>query len=87
MTEPIDRYPSRPLSDIKEKPMGQAKFKEPVFKLGEFQDRYIEVTVKVYPVSVQDAIGKTLIGVRFGEMNIIRFIDRELLYDLTQIGK
>ncbi len=82
MTVPIDRYPSRPITEIKEKPIAVATFKEPVFKLGEFQDCYIEVNVKVYPVSFEDSNGRTLVGVRFGEMNLIRFIDRDLLFDV-----
>ncbi len=85
MSVPIDRYPSQPLSEIKEKPIGIAKFKEPVFKLGKFQDRYIEVEVEVYPLSFENAYGEKMVCVRFGVMNLVRFIDRDLLYDLTPL--
>ena len=78
---PIDRYPSQLLTKITEKPIGMAKFNEPVFKLGVFQDRYIEVEVAVYPLEITDPTSKkTLIGVRFGQMNVIRFIDKSLLF-------
>lgn len=85
MNVPVDQYPSQPLSKIKEKPIGTAKFKEPIFKLGEFQNDYIEVTVRVYPLSFETAHKKKLVGVRFGEMNLIRFVDRDLLYDLQSL--
>lgn len=82
MIIPVDQYPSQSLAKIKEKPIGTAKFKEPVFKLGEFQNTYIEVIVKVYPLSFETAHKKALVGVQFGEMNLIRFVDRDLLYDM-----
>lgn len=85
MNVPVDQYPSQPLSKIKEKPIGTAKFKEPVFKLGVFQNAYIEVTVRVYPLSFETAQKKALVGVRFGEMNLIRFVDRNLLYDMESL--
>lgn len=81
MNVPVDKYLSKPLSEIKEKPIGTAKFQEPVFKLGEFQDQYIEVDVQVYPLSFEDAYGKKMICVRFGVMNMVRFIAYDLLYD------
>ena len=85
MNIPVDKYPSKLLSEIKEKPIGTAKFKEPVFKLGEFQDQYIEVEVEVYPLSLENAYGEKMVCVRFGVMNMVRFIDRDLLYDLAPL--
>lgn len=85
MNLPIDSYPSKSLLNVSELPVATAKFDEPVFKLGQFQDRYIEVTVQVYPLTYQDVNGKTLVGVRFGEMNSVRFINRDLLYDVEPL--
>ena len=84
MTQPVDRYPSKPLTQIKEKPIGIAKFKEPIFKLGTFQNDYIEVEVEVYPIVVSDPANeeKRLVAVRFGQMNVVRFINQDLLYDI-----
>lgn len=84
MSQPIDRYPTKPLTQIKEKPIGKAKFKEPVFKLGVFQNDYIEVEVEVYPIVVNDPSNeeKRLVAVRFGQMNVVRFIGQDLLYDI-----
>jgi len=87
MNVPVDKYPSQPLSKIKERPIGTAKFKEPVFKLGVFQNDYIEVTVKVYPLSFETAHKKALVGVQFGEMNLLRFVDRDLLYDMEPLER
>lgn len=78
-----DRYPTQPLSQVIEEPNGTAKFKEPVFKLGVFQNRHIEVTVTVYPLVVNSKEGKVLVGVQFGAMPVLRFVDKELLYDMT----
>lgn len=86
MTPPTEYYPSKPLSSIKERPIGQAKFKEPIFKLGVFQNSYIEVEVKIYPISISDPkTNKPLVGVRFGQMNVIRFVDRDLLYNIEAL--
>lgn len=84
MSQPIDRYPSKPLSQIKEKPIGIAKFKEPIFKMGVFQNDYIEVDVEVYPIVVSNPKNeeKKLVAVRFGQMNVVRFVDQALLYDI-----
>jgi len=84
MAQPIDRYPSKPLSQIQEKPIGIAKFKEPIFKMGVFQNDYIEVDVEVYPIVVSNPTNeeKRLVAVRFGQMNVVRFIDQDLLYDM-----
>jgi len=84
MSQPTDRYPSKPLSQIREKPIGIAKFKEPIFKLGVFQDDYIEVELEVYPIVVNDPTNeeKRLVAVRFGQMNVVRFVDQSLLYDM-----
>lgn len=84
MSQPTDRYPSKPLSQIREKPIGIAKFKEPIFKLGVFQNDYIEVELEVYPIVVNDPTNeeKRLVAVRFGQMNVVRFVDQSLLYDM-----
>jgi len=59
-------------------------FKEPIFKLGVFQDDYIEVELEVYPIVVNDPAneGKKLVAVRFGQMNVVRFVNQDLLYDM-----
>ena len=85
MIDPEDRYPSQPLKSITENPVATAKFKEPVFKLGVFQDRFIEVIVTVYPLSVASKSGATLVGVQFGVMPVVRFVDKDLLYDVTPL--
>lgn len=84
MSQPSERYPSKPLSQIREKPIGKAKFKEPIFKMGVFQNDYIEVELEVYPIVVNDPAneGKKLVAVRFGQMNVIRFVNQDLLYDI-----
>ena len=84
MSQPTERYPSKLLSQIKEKPIGKAKFKEPIFRLGVFQNDYIEVEVEVYPIVVSDPSNeeKRLVAVRFGQMNVIRFVGQDLLYDI-----
>ena len=84
MAQPVDRYPSKPLTQIQEKPIGTAKFKEPIFKLGTFQNDYIEVEVELYPIVVVDPTNeeKRLVAVRFGQMNVVRFVDQNLLYDI-----
>ncbi len=87
MSQPKDRYPSKPLTQIKERPIGKAKFKEPIFKLGVFQNDYIEVEVEVYPIVVDDPAneGDRLVAVRFGQMNVVRFVNQNLLYDMKTI--
>ncbi len=84
MSQPTERYPTQPLTKIKEKPIGKAKFKEPIFKLGVFQNDYIEVELEVYPIVVNDPAneGKKLVAVRFGQMNVVRFVNQDLLYDM-----
>ncbi len=75
-----DNYPTMPLNEFKGRPIGKAKFKEPVFKLGTFQNRYIDVIVTVYQGEIKHPqSGHTLVPVRFGEMNVIRFIDKTQL--------
>lgn len=82
---PTEHYPYQPLTSIKEQPIATAKFKEPIFRLGEFQNDFIEVDVALYPISVRDeATGKVLVGVRFGQMQVIRFVDRDLIYDIER---
>ncbi len=82
---PTEYYPSKPLRGITEQPIATAKFKEPIFRLGVFQNDFIIVEVAVYPLSYIDpATNKTLVGVRFGQMNVVRFVDRALLYDVEK---
>ena len=81
----VDTYPSRPLSTIKEKPVAIASFNEPIFKLGEFQDHYVQVDVEVYPLTYENVNGKMLVGIRFGEMNLVRFIDKDLLFNMRPL--
>ncbi len=83
MSDPTERYATKPLSQIREKPIGTAKFKEPIFKLGVFQNDYIEVEVEVYPIVVKQVNKEPRrVAVRFGQMNVVRFIDQRLLYDM-----
>lgn len=85
MPIPTDKYPSRNLTDIKQKPIGTAKYQEPIFRRGVFQNQYIEVVLTVYPVSHRDpSTGKELIAVRFGQMPVVRFVDRNLLYEIKR---
>ena len=85
---PTEYYPSRPITKVKERPIGTAKYQEPIFRRGQFQNQYIETIVTVYPLTGQDSITKkNLVAVRFGQMNVVRFIDRELLYELTYFDR
>ena len=75
-----DSYPTVPLDAFEGRPIGEAKFREPVFKLGVFQNRYIDVIVTVYQGEIKHPqSGHTLVPVRFGEMNVIRYIDKKQL--------
>ena len=75
-----DSYPTVLLNKFEGTPIGRAKFKEPVFKLGVFQNRYIDVIVVVYSGEIKHPqSGHILVPVRFGEMNAIRFVDKKLL--------
>ncbi len=77
-----DSYLSIPLDKFKGRKIGTAMFKEPVFKLGAFQNRYIEVEVTIYSGDVvHPQTTKKLTPVRFGQMNVIRYVESELLYD------
>ena len=77
-----ENYPSIPISKFDGKPIGKAKFKEPVFRRGIFQNKYIEVEVTVYSGdTVHPQTKKPLTPVRFGEMNVIRYVETSLLYD------
>ena len=77
-----ENYPSVPLNKFNGKQTGTAMFKEPVFKLGAFQNRYIEVEVTIYSGDItHPQTTKKLIPVRFGQMNVIRYVESELLYD------
>ena len=80
---PTDTWPTKALSQINQAPIGVAKFQEPIFRRGRFQNQYIEVQVTVYPVSAKHPqTKKEMVAVRFGQMNVVRFIERDLLYDL-----
>lgn len=86
MSDPTERYATKPLSQIREKPIGTAKFKEPIFKLGVFQNDYIEVEVEVYPIVIKPVNRRPpQVAVRFGQMNVVRFIDQRLLYDMKTL--
>ena len=75
-----DFYPTVLLDKFDGRPIGKANFKEPVFKLGIFQNRYIDVVVVVYSGEIEHPqSGHILVPVRFGEMNVIRFVDKKLL--------
>ena len=79
-----DNYPSIPLSQIKGSPIAYAKFKEPIFKLGIFQDDWVEVEVAVYPTKIINENKKVLVGVRFGKMNLIRYVPETELYGMRK---
>ena len=77
-----DQYPTIPLAQFQGKPIGKAKFKEPVYRRGVFQNQYIEVEVTVFSGEVmQPGTRIRLIPVRFGKMNVIRFVNEKLLYE------
>lgn len=82
-----DKYISHSLAKTNAKPIAIAKFNEPVFKMGEFQDRYIEVNVKIYPLKIQDPKNTNieLVGIQFGTMNVIRYVDPASLYDVQNM--
>jgi hypothetical protein len=80
---PTDTYPTIPYQDVKTKPIGTAKFQEPIFTRGQFTGQYIEVIVSVYPFNMEDPnTGQELVAVRFGQMNVIRFLDPNYLYEV-----
>jgi hypothetical protein len=75
-----EAYPSVPLKTFQGRPIGKANFEEPVFKRGVFQDRYITVVVTVYSGKmVHPTTNQQLIPVQFGEMSVIRFVEKTLL--------
>lgn len=77
-------YSTMPINKFTGRPIGKAMFKEPVFRRGVFQDRYIEVEVTVYSgEGIDPKTQKNMIPVRFGEMNVIRLVDEKLLYNRT----
>lgn len=78
---PTENYPTIPIEDVKESPIGSAKFQEPIFSRGEFTGQYIEVEVSIYPMRmVEKTTNRELVAVRFGQMNVVRFLDPNLLY-------
>ena len=80
MATPTDNYPSLKLSKLDARPKGMAKFNEPVFKQGVFQNTYIEVEVMVYDKIIEHPdTGQVMMPVRFGEMDVVRFVDVTLL--------
>lgn len=83
-----DNYHTVPISQVCGGPVGKAKFKEPIFKLGVFQNDWIEVLVDIYPIKVVNpGDKKIMIGVRFGEMNVIRYVYESDLYDVELYNK
>ena len=75
-----DSYPTIALDKFNGRPVGKANFKEPVFRKRIFQNKYIDVVVTVYSGEIKHPqSGHTLVPVRFGEMNVIRFVDKKLL--------
>lgn len=75
-----DYYPTIPLDKFDGRPTGKAKFKEPVFKLGVFQHRYIDVEVTVYSGDIKHPqTGVIMTPVRFGQMSVIRLVEKKLL--------
>lgn len=80
---PTENYPAIPFDSSKHTAIGQADFQEPVFSQGKFIGDYIEVTVTLYPIrSHEPETGRELVAVRFGEMNVIRMVDPNLLYNI-----
>lgn len=76
-----ESYPTVPLTKFDGRPTGKAKFNEPVFRRGVFQDRYIEVEVTVYSGEIYPPGSRQkMVPVRFGEMQVIRFVDEKLLF-------
>ena len=77
-----ESYPTVPLAKFEGRPTGKAMFKEPVFRRGVFQDRYIEVEVTVYSGEIiHPQTRQQLTPVKFGEMQVIRFVETKLLYN------
>lgn len=77
-----ESYPTVPLTKFDGRPAGKAMFNEPVFRRGVFQDRYIEVEVTVYTGEiVHPQTKQKLTPVRFGEMQVVRFVETKLLYN------
>ena len=86
MPKTNDNYITVPLNKLASQPIGKAKFQEPVFKLGKFQNMHIEVEVTVYPdKTLHPQTRKEMTPVRFGSMNAIRFIESEFLYDFRKL--
>ena len=80
-----ENYPTVPLSKFHGRMKGKAMFKEPVFKLGVFQDRYIDVEVMIFEGDVKHPnLSVILTPVRFGQMNVIRYVDSKLLIMLKK---
>lgn len=76
-----ESYPTVPLAKFDGRPTGKAMFNEPVFRRGVFQDRYIEVEVTVYSGEVYPPGSRQkMVPVRFGEMQVVRFVDEKLLF-------
>ena len=79
-----ESYPSILLTKFDGRPIGKANFNEPVFRRGVFQDRYIEVEVTVYSGEIYPPGSRQkMVPVRFGEMQVVRFVDENLLFGRT----
>jgi len=75
-----ENYPTVPLAKFDGRPIGKAGYKEPVFKRNIFQNRFIDVIVTVYSGEIQHPTsGHVLVPVMFGEMNVIRYLDKTQL--------
>jgi len=81
---PVGQYPTVEITKFEGKPVGKANFKEPIFHKGVFTEEYLDVEVTVFSgQSVLPGTREILIPVRFGEMNVIRFVNRELLSSVS----
>lgn len=78
----MTRIPEQIPLSAGQKPIGTAKFQEPVYKLGVFQNRHIEVTVKVYG---RGTFGDSTIYcfVQFGEQPFLKVVPQTKLSDIT----
>lgn len=78
---PSDTYPTLDIEKYMA-PIGTAKFQEPIFSKGEFIGQYLEVSLTLYPFNAERD-GTELVAVRFGQMDVLRFVDPNLLYDVV----
>lgn len=78
----IDGYPSIPLTKIQGNIIGEAKFNEPIFSKNKKLDNTIKVNVFLYPSKITLNNGNIFQCVRFGEMNILRYVPINELHDI-----